>query len=79
MKISPLTLIFCGLFLCSSGFNVLYHKNNQRLMYQIQKLEAGPAKGLFLNRETPLPKEEDKELNELLKKMIKQMLKERSV
>lgn len=79
MKIHPIHIIFYGLFLCSVGFNILYHKDNQRLIYQIQKLEAGPAQGLFLNRETPLPKEEDKELNELLKRMIKQMLKERTV
>lgn len=79
MKISPLTVIFCGLFLCSVGFNILYHRDNSRLIYKIQKLEAGPAQGLFLNKDTPLPKEEDKELNELLKRMIKQMLKERTV
>lgn len=79
MKIHPINIIIYSLLLCSLGFNVLYHRDNVRLIYQIQKLEAGPAQGLFLNRETPLPKEEDKELNELLKRMIKQMLKERTV
>jgi hypothetical protein len=78
MKIHPLNIILIGLLICSIGFNVLYHIDNQRLIYQIQKLEAGPAQGLF-NRETPLPKEEDKELNELLKRMIRQMLNERAV
>lgn len=79
MKIHPINVILTGLLICSIGFNVLYHTDNQRLIHKIQKLEAGPAQGLFLNRETPLPKEQDKELNELLKRMIKQMIKERTV
>lgn len=80
MKISPLSVIFCGLFLCSVGFNILYHVDNQRLIYKIQKLEAGPARGLFLNPAVPEPpKDSDKELDELLKQMIRQMIKERVV
>lgn len=76
MKIHPLNVLLVAVLTCSIGFNILYHIDNQRLIYKIQKLEAGPAQGIF-NRETPLPKEEDKELNDLLKRMIKNMLKER--
>jgi hypothetical protein len=79
MKIHPLNAILIGLLISSIGFNILYHLDNQRLIYRIQKLEVGPAQGLFLDREIPLPKDEDKELNDLLKRMIKQMLRERTV
>ena len=70
---APLLWFALGISLC---INISQHLTIGALTYKIQKLEAGPAQGLF-HRETPLPKEEDKELNELLKRMIKNMLKER--
>jgi hypothetical protein len=78
-NIQPLTVIFLGLFLCSLGFNIVYHKDNQRLIYQIQKIEAGPARGLFLEPNIPKPKISDEELNELMKQIIKKFTKERTV
>lgn len=79
MKISPYTVILSGLLIASIGFNVLYHTSNQRLIYQIQKLEAGPARGLFLEPEISKPNITDEELNELMKQILKKMIKERTV
>lgn len=79
MKISPYTVILGFLLMASIGFNILYHRDNQRLIYQIQKLEAGPARGLFLQPDIPKPPVSDEELNELMKKILKKMVKERTV
>lgn len=78
-KIHPITLIILGLLLTSLGFNVLQNQNIKRLTYQIQKLEAGPAQGLFLKPEIPKPNISDEELNELMKEILKKMIKERTV
>jgi hypothetical protein len=40
MKLQPLTVIFAGLFLVSSGFNFLLYSNIQRL----KKLDNKPAR-----------------------------------
>jgi hypothetical protein len=79
MKLQPLTVIFAGLFLTSFGFNISQHQSIKRLVYQVQKLEAGPAKGLFLQPEIPKPSISDEELNELMKRILKKMIKERTV
>lgn len=78
MKIWSASLLWFALGI-SIFLNISQHLTIGALTYKIQKLEAGPAQGLFLDRETPLPKESDQELNELLKRMIKQMLRERTV
>jgi hypothetical protein len=53
-------------------------ESNKRLVYRVQKLEAGPARGLFLQPdEKPKPPLKDEELNDLLKEMLKKMIRER--
>ena len=79
MKLQPLTLIFIGLFLASLGFNILQFQNVKRLTYQIQKLEAGPARGLFLQPEIPKPPIDDEELKDLKKRILKKIKEERAV
>jgi hypothetical protein len=79
MKLQPLTLFFLGLFLISLGFNLLQFQNIEKLNYQIKKMEAGPAKGLFLEPEIPKPPIEDKELKELMERILKKMKQERMV
>ena len=79
MKIHPLTLILIGILSCSIGLNILFIKSNQQMVYKIQKLEAGPARGLFLQPEIPKPNMTDEELNDLMKQILKKILKERVV
>jgi len=79
MKLQPLTLFFLGLFLISLGFNLLQFQNIEKLNYQIKKMEAGPAKGLFLEPEIPKPPIEDKDLKELMERILKKMKQERMV
>ena len=79
MKLQPLTVIFMGLFLTSLGFNLLQFQNIKRLTYQIQKLEAGPARGLFLEPEIPKPPMNNEELKELMEQILKKMKRERAV
>ena len=79
MKLHPLNLIFFGLFICSIGLNICMWNSNTRLVYQIQKLEAGPAKGLFLQPQIPKPNITDEELNELMKEILRKMARERVV
>jgi hypothetical protein len=78
MKLHPLMLIFSGLFVCSIGLNICMWESNKRLVYKVQKLEAGPARGLFIQPdEKPKPQLKDEELNELLKEMLRKMMRER--
>jgi len=79
MKLQPLTLFFLGLFLISLGFNLLQFQSIERLNYQIKKMEAGPAKGLFLEPEIPKPQIDDEELKELMEQILKKMKQERMV
>ena len=79
MKLQPLTVMFIGFFLISLGFNVLQFQSIKRLTYQIQKLEAGPARGLFLKPEIPKPPIDDKELKELMERILRKMKTERTV
>lgn len=79
MKFQPLTTIFAGLFLASLGFNILQFKDIKRLTYQIQKWEAGPARGLFLEPKIPKPPMDDEELKELMKRILRKMKTERMV
>lgn len=79
MKLQPLTVMFIGFFLISLGFNILQFQNIERLTYQIQKLEAGPAKGLFLEPEIPKPPINTEELKELMEQILKKMKQERAV
>ena len=79
MKLQPLTVMFIGLFLMSLGFNILQIENIKRLTYQIQKMEAGPARGLFLEPEIPKPPISDEELKELMERILKKMKNERTV
>ena len=75
MKIHPLASIVFGLVLCSIGLNILLLSSNQKLVYRIQKLEAGSARGLFLEPNTP-KQMSDEELNELINKMLEEMMNE---
>jgi hypothetical protein len=68
-----------GLLLISLGFNILQNQNINRLIYQIQKLEGGPARGLFLEPEIPKPPIDDKELKELMEQILRKMKNERTV
>jgi hypothetical protein len=79
MKLHPLMLIFSGLFVCSIGLNICMWESNKRLVYKVQKLEAGPARGLFIkpDEKKPKPQLKDEELNELLKEMMRKMMRER--
>ena len=77
MKLHPIIIIFLGLMICSIGFNICLWKENRKLVYQVQKLEAGPAKGLFLQPDIPKPSMTDEELNDLMKQILRKMLKER--
>ena len=79
MKIHPTNLIGIGVLLCSIGINIMLLKSNQKLVYKIQKLEAGPAKGLFLQPEIPKPNMTDEEINDLMKQILKKMIKERVI
>lgn len=79
LRIHPISVIFIGLFVCSIGFNILMLDENRRLIYKIQKLEAGPARGLFLEPKIENPPIEDQELKELMKKILEKMIKERIV
>ena len=53
MKFHPAILILFGALICSIGINIMLLNSNQKLVYRIQKLEAGPAKGLFLQPDIP--------------------------
>jgi hypothetical protein len=79
MKLHPIMLIIIGLLLSSIGLNICLLESNKKLVYQVQRLEAGPAKGLFIrpNEEKPKPPLSDEEINELLKEMLKKMIRER--
>jgi len=78
MRVHPIHVIITGLLICSIGFNILQWNSNNRLVYQIQKLEAGPARGLFIQPdEKPKPQLKDEELNELIKEMLRKMMRER--
>jgi hypothetical protein len=79
MKLQPLTLFFLGLFLISLGFNLLQFQSIERLNYQIKKMEAGPAKGLFLQPEIPKPPINDEELKELMERILEKIKQERTV
>jgi len=79
MKLQPLTLFFLGLFLISLGFNLLQFQSIERLNYQIKKMEAGPAKGLFLQPEIPKPPIDDEELKELRERILEKIKQERMV
>jgi hypothetical protein len=81
MKLHPLTTIIIGLLLCSIGFNITFFESNKKLVYKIQKLEAGPARGLFIRPDEEQPKAplSDEEINDLLKEMLKKMIRERIV
>lgn len=75
-KIHPLTVIVVGVLFVSVGFNVLFWKENTKLIYTIQKLEAGPARGLFHHPENDKSKMSDEQLNELIKKLLEKMINE---
>lgn len=70
MKIQPINVILTGLLLCSIGINILYHESNRKLIYRLQKLEAGPARGLFHRPEINYQQFNDQELNDLINRML---------
>lgn len=80
MKIHPVFIIFFGLFLVSIGLNITLWEQNRKLIYQIQRFEAGPARGLFIrpkiDEKQPLS---DEEINNLIEEMLAKKLKERVV
>ena len=79
MKIHPVCLIILGLLICSVGINICLLDSNKKLVYKVQKLEAGPARGLFNTSKDDENKKllSDEEINELIKQMLKQMIRER--
>jgi hypothetical protein len=78
MKQHPVFIILVGLFICSLGFNISMWQSNKKLVYQIQKLEAGPAKGLFLTPDEKTDKRlSDEEIQELIRQMLDKIQKER--
>ena len=80
MKIHPIFIIFFGLFICSIGFNICLWESNKKLVYRIQKLETGPAKGLFKNnQEHNNDQLNDEQLNELIEEMLMEKLREKIV
>ena len=77
-SIHPLILIIIGLLIVSIGLNICLLESNKKLVYRLQKLEAGQARGLFIEKnETMKPQLSDEEINELLKQMLKQMINDR--
>ena len=78
MKIHPVLIILFGLFICSIGFNICLWESNKKLVYKIQKLEAGPAKGLFKNQNNN-NQLNDEQLNELIEQMLREMARNRMV
>lgn len=75
-RIHPLTIIIIGLLCSSIGFNILFWKENRKLIYTIQRLEAGPARGLFHKPENDRPRISDEKLNDLIKKLLEKMINE---
>ncbi len=54
------------------------YDENRKLIYKIQKLEAGPARGLFIKPDIIVkPPLSDKEIDGLLKEMLRKMARER--
>jgi hypothetical protein len=78
-NIHPLYFIVLGILLCSIGFNICLYENNKKLIYTIQKLESGQARGLFLEPKIPKPPIDDKELKELMEQIFRKMKNERMV
>jgi hypothetical protein len=60
--------------MCSIGFNILQFQSIKRLTYHIQKLEAGPARGLFLEPKIPKPPTDNDDLKELMEKIQKERM-----
>lgn len=71
----PLFFIVCALLIASVSFNVLFLESNKKLTYKIQKLEAGPYQGFLKAPEKSYPS--NKEIDELLKQILRKMLDER--
>jgi hypothetical protein len=76
-RIHPVIVIVIGLLFASIGFNILFWKENRQLVYTIQRLEAGPARGLFHKPQDDKPKISDEKLNELIKKLLEKMINEK--
>lgn len=64
-----LPILFLGLVF-SIFINVSQHLTIETLKYKIQKLEAGPAKGLFDKTEKSIG---DRIIQQLLNKMLREM------
>lgn len=75
-----LSLIVVGVVLCCVGSNFILYDKYEKLLYRVQKLEAGPAKGLLLQPNERSDKRfSDEEINNLLKEMFEQMLRSKTV
>lgn len=75
MKPAILTICF-GLFLVSIGFNILLWNSNQKLIYQIHRLETGPAKGLFNKIEPDHSIIGDEEQSRIISDLLRQMIED---
>ena len=75
-----LYLIVIGILLCSIGFNFILYDKYEKLLYKVNKLEAGPAKGLLLQPDEKSHKQlSEEEINNLIKEMFEQMSRSKTV
>lgn len=75
-----LSLIVVGVVLCCVGSNFILYDKYEKLLYRVQKLEAGPAKGLLLQPNEGSDKRlSDEDIDNLLKEMFEQMLRFKTV
>jgi hypothetical protein len=71
-----LSIIIIGLLLCSIGFNFILYDKYEKLLYKVNKLETGPAKGLFLKpHEESSQQLNEEEINNLIREMSEEMLR----
>lgn len=77
-SIHPVVVIILGILSASIGFNILLWQSNRYLVYRIQKLEAGPARGLFDKSEQNNQPINDEELNKIITELLEQMKQEQA-
>jgi len=71
-----LSIIIIGLLLCSIGFNFILYDKYEKLLYKVNKLETGPAKGLFLKPDEESSRQlNEEEINNLMREMSEEILR----
>jgi len=79
MKYS-LSIIIIGLLLCSIGFNFILYDKYDKLLYKVNRLEAGPAKGLFLKPDEESSRQlNEEEINNLMREMSEEILRYKTI